>query len=340
MDKKKSKYKDDYSLRTLAYYQRKGGIYNDLITILQRIRNERPALPGFPSPNKLLNIVSEAYDAIIDICSDDEGHVHSFTEENIVSYLESFSDILYGSAFSPIPGLFSTHDKFLQQVDLCVLASLMSQTPELKDIVSYFSEPVEKENPNLYTQFVLLIESKAEVTTQLDYLKRELQVKEQMIKLKDSEIKDKDIQIKQLTELKEVLSITVDRYKNDEILRSNFDRILNLDTILKYAEERKSYKRAAPILNMLTRLAFKTATDEEYQKIVSTEDKLLEINETEVAIFNDNKAFGSNLFTGIVNSPYFPMGVEETTIMKGLLPIVEDYFKRTYGDGTRRENKD
>ena len=79
---------------------------------------------------------------------------------------------------------------------------------------------------------------------------------------------------------------------------------------------------------------------EEYQKIVSTEDKLLEINETEVAIFNENKAFGSNLFTGIVNSPYFPIGVEETTIMKGLLPIVEDYFKRTYGDGTRRENKD
>lgn len=340
MDKKKSKYKDEYSLRTLVYYQRVGGIYNDLITILQRIRNERPSLPEFPSPNKILNIVSEAYDAIIDICSDDEGHIHSFTEENIVSYLESFSDILYGSAFSPIPGFFTNHSHFLQQVDLCVLASLMSQTPELKDIIGYIIEPVEKENPNLYTQFVLLIESKAEVTTQLDYLKRELQSKEQMIKLKDLEIKDKDSQIKQLTELKEVLSITVDRYKNDEIRRSNFDRILNLDTILKFAEGRKSYKRAAPILNMLTRLSFNTATEEEYQKIVSTEDKLLEINETEVAIFNDNKAFGSNLFTGIVNSPYFPMGVEEATIMKGLLPIVEDYFKRTYGDGTRRDNKD
>ena len=31
MDKKKSKYKDDYSLRTLAYYQREVGIYNELI---------------------------------------------------------------------------------------------------------------------------------------------------------------------------------------------------------------------------------------------------------------------------------------------------------------------
>lgn len=39
--KKKNKYQDDYSLRTLSYYQREGGIYNDLITILQRIRTEK-----------------------------------------------------------------------------------------------------------------------------------------------------------------------------------------------------------------------------------------------------------------------------------------------------------
>ena len=182
MDKKKSKYKNDYSLRTLAYYQREGGIYNDLITILQRIRNERPASPRFPSPNKILNIVSEAYDACIDICSDEEGYIYSFTEDNISSYLESLSEILYGSLFSPVPGLFSEAYDFLQQVELCVLASLMAQTPELKDIIGYITEPVERENPNLYTQFVLLIESKAEVTTQLDYLKRELQAKESIIK--------------------------------------------------------------------------------------------------------------------------------------------------------------
>lgn len=347
MDKKDKKYRDDYSLRTLAYYQRKGGIYNDLITILQRLREEPRMLHGIridlPSPKQILNTVSRAYDACLDICTDDEGRFYCFTEDNIDSFLEAISEILYGIPFTPTsPEYFetSTGDKYLGQLQLCVLASLLARIPEMEEIIPFLTKTAKRDYPQLYTQFVLLIDRRGDDSTQIEKMKRELKSQEQIICLKDSEIKEKDSQIKQLTELKEILSITVERYKNDEIQRSNFDRILNLDTILKFAEGRKSYKRAAPILNMLTHLAFNTATDEEYQKIVSIEDKLLEINETEVAIFNENKAFGSNLFTGIVNSPYFPIGVEETTIMKGLLPIVEDYFKRTYGDGARRENKD
>ena len=54
MDKKKSKYKNDYSLRTLAYYQREGGIYNDLITILQRMRVGKGGRKILP-PKEILN---------------------------------------------------------------------------------------------------------------------------------------------------------------------------------------------------------------------------------------------------------------------------------------------
>lgn len=334
MDKKKSKYKDDYSLRTLAYYQREGGVYNELITILQRIRTEKRKRIA---PARVLNIACELFDRCCSYNIEDDGRIKDYGFRDVIC------EFLGDHCGMPV----NEEDEILVY---CTLLVLLAQVPAFQEatipdiysvigenkLLQYFKPLIE----SLLECVPTNIENISDILIQLVKLKRDLQTKEGIISLKDSEIKDKDIQIKQLTEFKEVLSITVDRYKNDEILRSNFDRILNLDTILKYAEERRSYKRAAPILNMLTRLAFKTATDEEYQKIVSTEDKLLEINETEVAIFNDNKAFGSNLFTGIVNSPYFPMGVEEATIMKGLLPIVEDYFKRTYGDGTRRDNKD
>ena len=339
MDKKSKKYKDDYSLRTLAYYQRKGGIYNELITILQRIRNDKGNGRRL-APAKVLNQACEMYERCLEYNIEEGGKI-------VDSGFEDVAVEFWGGCIAGPMAEYNNKDQILI---LCTLLVLLAQVPAFQEatipdiyaligkdkLLLYFNPLIESLLKSTPSDF----ENIADFSVQLVNLRKDLQAKERIISLKDSEIKDMDNRIKQLTELLEVLSITVERYKNDEIKRSNFDRILNLDTILKFAETRKSYKRAAPIFNMLTHLAFNTATEVEDKKIVSTENKLLEINETEVAIFNENKAFGSNLFTGIVNSPYFPMGVDETTIMKGLLPIIEDYFKHTYGDGARRENKD
>ena len=46
--------KDLYQVRTLAYYQAKGGIYNDLITYLTQLRRQ-PQHRGMASPATLLN---------------------------------------------------------------------------------------------------------------------------------------------------------------------------------------------------------------------------------------------------------------------------------------------
>ena len=51
----------EYNIRSLAYYQAEGGVYNDIITILTKMRSE-PEFRGLPSPAKSLNEACFLYD--------------------------------------------------------------------------------------------------------------------------------------------------------------------------------------------------------------------------------------------------------------------------------------
>lgn len=46
--------KEKFSIRTLTYYQEQGGVYNDIITVLTKLRNE-PRHRGLPAPVSILN---------------------------------------------------------------------------------------------------------------------------------------------------------------------------------------------------------------------------------------------------------------------------------------------
>ena len=51
---------DEYNLRTLAFYQKQGGVYSDLITVLQKARTDRNVVTYIPkhTPARLLNMAS------------------------------------------------------------------------------------------------------------------------------------------------------------------------------------------------------------------------------------------------------------------------------------------
>ena len=59
MDKKK----DIYSIRTLSFYQKEGGVYNELITVLTQLRSD-PNTRLSMSPVKVLNEASRRRDEI------------------------------------------------------------------------------------------------------------------------------------------------------------------------------------------------------------------------------------------------------------------------------------
>ena len=148
MDKKKSKYKDDYSLRTLAYYQRKGGVYNDLITILQRMRSGRGGRKLLP-PKEILNAATGAFDMYMDRCRDDE-------TDNIVDCgWNEMAWEIYGGC---VPGPFGGWEGKDGLIALCVLCVLLSQYPEFNETsVPEISEIVKAQDASLFEEFANLI---------------------------------------------------------------------------------------------------------------------------------------------------------------------------------------
>ena len=51
----------EYNIRSLAYYQAEGGVYNEIITVLTKMRKE-PKFRGLPIPAKALNEACFLYD--------------------------------------------------------------------------------------------------------------------------------------------------------------------------------------------------------------------------------------------------------------------------------------
>ncbi len=334
MDKKKSKFKDDYSLRTLAYYQREGGIYNDLITILQRMRVGKGGRKILP-PKEILNAATGAFDIYMDGCKDEE-------TDTIIDYgFEDFVGELYGGCWGPGP-LGELEEGKNELIALCVLCVLLSQYPVFNETsITQIIDIVKKEDETIFKEFEGLIRNNLEdKDALLDDLKNKL-------KLSEALIREKDAQLAQYSKTAAEVVLTrgdlmIARKYLNQGTGSRLNNALTLDAILEYAESLNSYERAQHIFGLLSKIARNTATDEEYEKIDAASTKLTSIQLSQTNIYNQTTAYGSNIFAGIVNSPNFPYGKTEEEVYKLIMPKIEQLLKeinQSY-NGARRENKD
>lgn len=315
MDKKKGKYKDDYSLRTLAYYQREGGIYNELITILQRIRTHKGGRKILP-PNKILNAATDAYDMYMDRCRDNESNI-------IMDYgWNEMAGEIYGGC---VPGPFGGWEGKNKIVALCVLCVLLSRYQEFNETsVPEISEIVKEKDPSLFNEFANLIWKNTEnQDAKLETLKIQLSIKDSLIREKDSQIADLSDRNSELEKKVATLEPVFDAYVKNIIDGSDFNQHLNLDTILGWAKKRKNYKLADQVITMLKDLSRKTATDEELMKIESVEDELLS-KYSELSIVNNNMGIGSNILTGLAQNPMMPMGYDQNQIIQKFLEFLNN----------------
>jgi len=324
MDKKKSKYKDDYSLRTLAYYQREGGIYNELITILQKIR----AVKGdvrLLSPTKVLNLASEAYDICVRNSTDQFGNIDSAG-----AFESCLNDIVLRSNKESLLHAYNDHDREIVLETLCVL--LTREHAFHKEMIPLFEGWAVEILGVYYHYFKPLIDKlqKSE-QTETEILKKQLASKDKIIAFKDSEIANLSSRNSELEEKVATLEPVFDAYISSVIEDSDFNQYLTLDTILRWAKKRKHYKLADQVITMLKDLGRKTATDEELDKIESVESELLS-KYSELSIVNNNMGIGSNILTGITSNPMMPMGYDQDQITKKFIEFLNN--------GARRENKD
>lgn len=324
MDKKKSKYKDDYSLRTLAYYQREGGIYNELITILHRVRSKRRDI-RLLAPNKILNLASEAYDICIRNCTGLSGEIN--TDGALEPCL--YDIVLYANKDHLLNG-YSREDRWLVINTLCVL--LAQEHVFHKEMIPLFTGWLDADNDEFCVFFQPLLDRLlTNEPNEIEALKKLLASKDNMIALKDSEIANLSSRNSELEEKVATLEPVFDAYIASVIEDSDFNQYLTLDTILRWAKKRKHYKLADQVIAMLKDLGRKTATDEELEKIESVESELLS-KYSELSIVNNNMGIGSNILTGITSNPMMPMGYDQNQIMQKFIEFLNN--------GARRENKD
>ena len=322
MDKKKSKYRDDYSLRTLAYYQREGGVYNELITILQRMRIGKGGRKILP-PNKILNAATGAFDIYMDRCKDEEN-------DTIIDYgLEELAYEIYGGCVAgPLGGL----DEKNELIVLCVLCVLLARYPVFnKRSIPKIIEIVKNNDPSVYKEFETLIASKLEdKDANIESLRNQLAIKDSLIRDKDSQIARLSNDVSELEKRISVIEPVFDAYVQNRVEGSKFDQYLTLDAVLGWVNKRKHYKLADQVITMLKDLGRNTATDEEYGKIEALESELLS-KYSELSIVNNNMGVGSNILTGITQNPLMPMGGVPEQFNKFL-----EYLK----NGEQREHKD
>ncbi len=322
---KKSKYKDDYSLRTLAYYQREGGIYNELITILQRIRAER-GNSRLRAPHVILNLASEALDDCLWLV-DDEGLIFDDLGENFYQLQRTLFDEA-GFFFMHVNDISDDKDR---ECVLCTLCVLMYQINGLDELAPLLSEHI---NSGLFHHFSPLIK-KSEVKdqfVQLELLKKRLQAMDDLIKEKDAQLAqlshENSIQRDMIDDTKGLLQAYMRKATE---LTLGIDGALSLEAILEWVKKREHYTLANQVIAMLKDLGRKTATDEEYNKIQRVESELIS-KHSELSIVNNNMGIGSNILTGITSNPMMPMGVTPEQLVQKFLEFLDN--------GTRRENKD
>jgi len=271
--------KDEYDIRTLAYYQAKGGVYNELITVLTLLRND-PKNRGMAMPAKVLNEACYQYDFMRAM----------FNDNDIKAHIEQYQDTLI----------------------LCAVSALATMLDDTGILITHAIEPYIKKDTQYYPYFKTLIKRGEEYNLQI-FEELHSPIKEDQIDELKQNLKTIEEQLKATEEqLIEVQEKSIQKDKIIENIKNAnpkaVDKNLTFDGILTYIKTKKQYQYTNQIINMLKDKLARVATNEEWEKLLAVEQEIMD--QTVQEIHNHNDIKNSNVFTGLINDPQFPIGVD------------------------------
>ena len=273
--------KEKFSIRTLTYYQEQGGVYNDIITVLTKLRNE-PRHRGLPAPVSIIN------DACYHLAVMEQMFKHSY--EDTEKYLAGIKDNLI----------------------LCVMSILADkEVLHFGPLINFY---VNRNSP-FYVKFMPIINRRpVDSSKESEDPEKEKKVAalEKDLELTKAQLATANERIKQLES---------EQYRmNTE--SSKADKQLTWSSILDYIESRKNYDYVKQIFPMLSNIAGRYATDEEWARMKALEEEMLA--NTLPTVHNHNSISNSNVFQGMMNNPNFPLGVDPEVFVHA---AVEHYIK-------------
>ena len=305
----------DYMLRTLSYYQSEGGVYNDIITVLLKLRK----LPGYqmmPVPVRILNESVFYWDLLREGKGYGDWTLTDEIDRNplILSVLACLSAATLDEGW-----LFTQELK-------AVLTGDSHYYPHFTPVVEKYEKEYEEANAKQYGEDLEeVVKHQGDV---IKALEDKLADKEDTIQKQDATLAEQSALIDSLMTEKKVLDLELQKAKDGRHEKiSDFDRYLSLETILDWVRDRQHYTYTEHVFRMLADMKDNRATDEEREKIRNLESEMLSKNVSN-PIINTNYAIGSNLMTGVAQNPLMPIGVTPDEIIKQYLE-----FSKRYNDG-------
>ena len=285
----------EYNIRSLAYYQAEGGVYNEIITVLTKMRSE-PKFRGLPTPAKSLNEACYLYDL----------KRKELSLEDEKKYISEINDDLSRVLVALLATALQEHGFCIAHERYEIVGEKNPYLPKFDRLFEHYMNIVRAES-----------DSTGEARQILD-LEDELKAKEDELKVKDSQLATANSKIEELQKLVDSLKV-----RNE----SKYDKALSRKGILEYIENQRVYGNVNQIFEMLLGPMSRVATDEEYNEIVALKQKM--IDNSVPTIHNHNDIQHSNVFPGLVNNPSFPIGADPSEYIKKAL----EQYQKSQNDG-------
>lgn len=309
--------RDIYKIRTLSFYQKEGGVYNDLITVLTNLRSDSNVRLSMP-PAKVLNEACR-------ICDD----ISDSSEENLTKDLDYWWETLGREGNIERLVIFST--MYILSTDLPYVNPYLAIELERRlgneKIIFPFFDAIPHDH-----RYMLCAPYPSEVEKQLDDLRKQIEEKNNEIKqLKEAKYEDAAIHFEEENiALKEKYELLARESRQKEIdykaqiadlehqcmnidfelaklrkVHSNkaptdADKVLNLDNIMAYIESRGCYDNCTQLFTMLDKLVRRIVTDEQLAQIDALEAQMIAMSKG-LTINNDIHDNTGDIMPGTVN---------------------------------------
>lgn len=312
-----NKKKDVYSIRTLSFYQKEGGVYNDLITVLTNLRSDSNIRLRM-SPVKVLNEACRLRDELKDTDFPEfrNAYDNSWEAWGRVGFIERlvvFSTIYvlndyYRNAKPPLLiqlELSLSHDStvFPQFEAISVNHNKVTQTIQIKRLEDRILD-LQKQLADKDMELWQLKEQKLEGAA--IHFEEENQALKEKYDILSRESRQKEIDFKaQIADLEELCKnkdYELSRMAAKQVKKpiTNVDKVLNFDNIMAYIESRGSYDYCDQLFKMLDKLIRRIVTDEQLAQIDALEAKLIAAKNG-VTINNDIHDNTGDIMPGTVN---------------------------------------
>ncbi len=283
--------KDFYKIRTLSYYQKEGGVYNDLITVLTQLRSDSNIRLSM-SPVKVLNEACRRRDEIkmlslheymksLDsMCFDLLREKNSIETMVILSTIYVLNEKL-GDANPELlgaPYVRLIHDDIVFPIFQSIIdddrlnkpyyRKLEKQIDDLKKQMADKDTVIWQLKQQKYDETALHFEEENNALKNMyselamESLQKEIDFNAQIADLEEL-CKNKDYELSRMAAKQSKKPIT------------DVDKVLNFDNIMAYIESRGSYDYCDQLFKMLDKLTRRIVTEEQLAQIDALEAKLI-----------------------------------------------------------------